>query len=148
MSKMMDQNVTFCDSSDEALPPIQMQAIRRLLLGESIKDVASEIGVSRATIHRWRNTDFEFMASYNRHKIELAESIDTRLHQIASTALQTVEEAIKDGDPRIAISILKGCGFLDGRAKEIGSQSAEDLEEEAKKANQVKILRRDRLLGP
>jgi len=138
----MGEHATECSIPEESLSATQIQAIRHLISGESISSTAGSLGVNRATIHRWLKDDLAFRASLNRAKTELSESIDARLHQISSRALDTVQEALEDGDRKVAIAVLKGCGFLDGRRSDIGSTSEAILEVEDNENRELLSMRR------
>ena len=136
------RNVTECNNVEETLSPVQIQAIAHLLSGESISSTAESLEVNRVTIHRWLRDDFAFQATLNRGKRDLSDAIDARLQQMASRALETIQEALEDGDRRVALSVLKGCGYLDGKRTDIGPGSEDVLELEAAESEELLSMRR------
>ena len=65
--------------TDTPLRPDQLTVLELLIAGESITKAAKTTGCSRETIHRWLKNDFVFLATLNRMKHELQDSINAQL---------------------------------------------------------------------
>ncbi len=140
----MSQNAT---PTDQPLRPDQLVVLERLIAGESITKAAKEAGCSRETIHRWLKNDFVFLATLNRMKHELQDSIDAQLLAISGRAAETVAQAVASGDVKVALQVLRGTGSLPGDRPRVGSVDASRLRDDAdvvaKKDRTNRILRRD-----
>src|SRR5579872_1365044 len=90
-----------------ALTPAQRIAIERLSVGETVVDAARAAGVTRMTLHRWLKQDAEFVAAYNAWQEETLASARGRLLALADTAVTTVANAMRNGDARAAMAVLK-----------------------------------------
>jgi hypothetical protein len=115
----------------EQLPPAQLQVLQGLLSGESVSGAAKAGQVSRETVHRWLREDFKFQAAYNRGRREILEEIQDALLVTARDAMEKVAEAVRSGDVRVALTVLKGVGGLEGRSPRIGSGDPDRLQKEA-----------------
>lgn len=116
--------------TDESLPPEQVSALEALLRGERVTDAAHTAGVSPRTVHRWLKDDFAFQAAFNRERHALTQAMQQRLAVLATTALETVEGAVKAGDVKAALAVLKAAGVLGGGAATIGSADPDVLRQE------------------
>lgn len=129
MSKDATKNdETQQDTEESGLSPKQATALAELVQGGSVADVAKAAGVDRSTIYRWKQSDL-FRAEYNRHRFQLCEVVQSRLMQLADSAVSIVQQALEDRDDRVALSVLKGLSALSG--KPIGSVGADREEIEA-----------------
>jgi hypothetical protein len=144
----MRRNATVSDAEEpnaaSELSPAQQHVVAALLAGRSITDAASAGDVDRSTVHRWMKRDFTFIAELNGGRQRLREETESRLLAVASQATEMIEQAIQAGNVGAAIAVLRGLGFLSGRAVPIGSDDAEQLREE--RANQA--LMRSLMGGP
>ncbi len=114
------------------LKPAQSKAIAALATGSSIVDAALDAGVDRTTVHRWLREDYDFQAAWNRVNRELETETRSRIDRIAHSALDSLEQAVSGGDPRIALAVLKGAGLLDGTRTAPGSEDPTELEEQVR----------------
>jgi hypothetical protein len=112
----------------EPLTVAQETAVAALLAGRTITDAAADAGVDRATLYRWQNENFAFMAAVNAGRRELRKSVHTRLERLAEKAAGCVEKAIDGGDVKTALEILKGLQVL--APFSIGSEDPAELAEE------------------
>ena len=131
----------------EILKPQQLAVLERLLVGESVAKAAEAAGIDRSTVHRWQREDYAFQAAYNRRRRELYEAAQTRLLALAEEAADIVANAVRGGDTRAAIAVLKGLGLIPGEPLSIGSDDpevvrveAELAEEEAKTSRMMRRL--------
>ena len=76
------------------LSPKMTQAIDLLFAGHSAVSVASQIGVHRNTIARWRSSHAAFIAAYNRRRSETADDLTRRITGILEAAIANVERHI------------------------------------------------------
>jgi len=122
----MRQNVT----EKLALTAPQESALAELLAGRSVTEAAAAASVARQTVHTWLRDDYTFQAAYNRGRKELADAHAARLHALTAVALDTVETAMKEGDVKAALTVLRGVGMLAGEAVPIGTDDADVLRKE------------------
>jgi len=115
-------------ATPEALTRQQELALDHMLAGESITDAAKEVNADRTTLHRWLREDPLFLATYNQRRRELQEAHQTKLASIAAKALQTVEQAVENGDVGTSMKLLTGLGLLSGEAPRIGPEDPRDVE--------------------
>ncbi len=64
------------------------------------------------TLHRWLKQDARFVAAYNAWQQATLESARGRLTALAELAVTTVGEAMRKGDARAALAVLKAMGTL------------------------------------
>ena len=100
-------------STNEGLPLTagQQAALMALSAGRTIRAAAASAGVSRNTVSRWMNADPYFRAAYNAWRREVADSTRARLVRAAESAASVVHRAIRDGDGRLALALLKQLGL-------------------------------------
>src|SRR5687768_10979655 len=114
----MSQNVTeVCREPSEDQPELgskQMAVLENLLRGSTATEAAQAAGVNRRTVWRWRRTDIEFQAAFNRSRREAWEAAQMRLERLVEVAIGAVERAVADGDVRTALAVLRGLHFLTG----------------------------------
>jgi hypothetical protein len=131
MEGSMRRNATQCDEPGDVgtapLAPIQERVLAELLHGQTITAAAETAGVSRSAVHRWLADDDAFVAALNLGKRELRRAAAARLEALADGALACVEQAVADGDARIALGVLRGLGLLTGDPPSIGSDDPKRL---------------------
>ena len=88
----------------------QQNAIDLLVTGLSDQAVAEGVGVARETVTRWRNGNVYFQAALNRRRQEVWRGHQDRLRSLVGAALDTLERALKEGDSKAAVAVLKGAG--------------------------------------
>jgi hypothetical protein len=94
-------------------------AIDRLIQGETDAATAVAVGVNRVTVTKWRLYDAAFQAELNRRRKELWGTSVDRLRGLLPTALDALEEELRDGKQRwrAAIEVLRLAGLDRGRDK-------------------------------
>jgi hypothetical protein len=112
-------------TGSDAPTPQQEQAIEGLLSGQGITRAAREAGVDRTTVWRWLKDDPAFQAAYNRARLELQAAVQARLLGLTEHAVTCLEQAIKLGDARTALALLRGVGLLDGEPARVGPDDPE-----------------------
>ena len=137
----MPQNAT-PNQEREVLKPEQINALERLLLGETVTAAAKAVGIDRSTLHRWLRKDFEFQAAFNRRKRELAEAVQVRLLSLADKAAAVVGNAVEQGNLNAALAVLRGIGALSGTPVTPGLEDPEVLREHAEMAREESELLR------
>lgn len=153
-----ENEVTICHkTSQENQQPIlserQFLAIPLILAGKSDQAVADELEVSRETIWRWRNEDFNFVAALNVERNQIFDSARDRLEGLVTKALDCVEKAIDTGDTRAALAILKMVDLSEEREFETNPEQLEFeiLHEQARKdytkKRRVEFADGDQLFG-
>lgn len=90
------------------LSAAQERALAALLRGTTVTVAADEAGVTRQTVSGWRNGDPDFIAAYNRGRLELWEAEQARLSAIRTKALDVVDAALDGEDATsLALDVLK-----------------------------------------
>jgi hypothetical protein len=101
------------------IPPAQIAALDALLSGKTATDAAAAAGVSRTTLYTWLGKDFRFQAALNRGRRDLRQAVACRADQLAAEAAECVVQAVRKGDVRAALEILKRANIF--AASRIGS---------------------------
>jgi hypothetical protein len=93
-----------------SLTDLQLQVIDLLCAGASYQYVVEKLSVSRTTLYRWRTEDREFQRAYERRRAEIVEERRLRVVRLIDGALDVVDENLREGDPDIAMDILRMIG--------------------------------------
>ncbi len=99
-------------NTSKELSPQQITALSGLLAGRTAAEAAEKAGVGRTTIYKWLRTDFAFQAALNRYRRDLQQSVTFRLEQLAVDSADCVGRAVRQGDVKAALEILKGLNVL------------------------------------
>lgn len=94
------------DHVDKPLKPKQQRAAAFLAEGVDASDVARRVGVRGETIWRWKQ-DERFMGLYEAFKQEMFRTVVDRFFALTDPALGVVEESLREGDPIIAMQLLR-----------------------------------------
>jgi hypothetical protein len=81
--------------------------LERGILGKPDREVPEAVGVSRETIWHWHHEHSVFMVELNRRRQALWAEAHERLRALVHTAVDVIEEAIKGGDRKAAVEVLK-----------------------------------------
>ena len=73
--------------------------------------MAEVIGVNRSTVNQWKNHNPVFQAELNRRRKDIWEMATDEMRSLLSDALKTVKEAVRQGDAKTALEILKMAGL-------------------------------------
>src|SRR5262249_43818733 len=90
----------------------------------------AEVWADRSKVHRWLRRDWGFQATYNAAKHDLQREVEARLFHLAEIAADVVVHAVRNGDLRAALAVLKGLGVFPGVAPAIGGEDPDELAEE------------------
>ncbi|HWE97194.1 MAG TPA: hypothetical protein VG269_24760 [Tepidisphaeraceae bacterium] len=96
----------------DGLSAQQRVAIASLASGQSISSSAQSAGVSGATIYRWRTKDPAFIAALNAWRNQANTAVRDRLLAMADQAAMTIFGAMRKGDAKTAMTLLKGLGAI------------------------------------
>lgn len=129
----MTQNAT-----ESNLTTNQLKAIELMMTGNSNTAIASELGIDRSTLYRWKQEP-GFIVEVNKRVNECSEQARVSTSYLLTEAIETLTKAVKD-NPRIAFDIAKGMGLFGGISSpllyESISQVEQELENQAKKCSQ------------
>ncbi len=89
------------------LPPPQTTALEALLAGSSVTDAAAATGVDRSRLHNWLRKNLAFQAALNAGRKDLRQVIAHRLERLANDATECVGKAVREGDVKAALEIVK-----------------------------------------
>ncbi len=84
----------------------QLAAIDQLSAGMKRKDVEASVGVSHAQLWRWTR-DPEFKAIWEGERVLRHQERSEALWRLTERAIEVAHESLDEGDPRMAIDILK-----------------------------------------
>lgn len=114
----------------EALTPTGVKVVEQLAAGATVTKAAKAAQIDRTTVYRWmRNPDF--LAALNALRADMREAAWVHLEALVALALDVIVDHLKKKkDPRVALEILKGAGYLPGRLSYVGSDDAQRLIEE------------------
>ena len=124
--------------------PAQIAAMEALLAGKTATDAAAGAGVNRRTLYNWLKTDFRFQAAVNRGRRELQQAVACRIGQLAADAAECVAGAVRKGDVKAALEILRRTNAF--AAPKIGSDDElvlqiEQVEKQEKRDTQIALAR-------
>jgi hypothetical protein len=110
MNHKKQQNATLF----EGLSPAQQKAVTALLGGRTVTAAAKAANVDRTTIYRWLRDPYDpaFRNALDQGRQELQAALKTRLLGLANNATDCLEGAMKAGDSKAALALLKGLGLL------------------------------------
>jgi hypothetical protein len=136
------QKPTEADDQHWHLSVQQRTAADLLAVGNTVTAVAELVGVARQTVSEWHNQDPAFEAAVNRRRQELWENLSDRLRALLPNALDVLEQALKNGNVKAAVEVLKAAG-MHGLQKPAGLVDPRDVESAAKEKERA---RQDRAL--
>jgi hypothetical protein len=85
----------------------QAAALRVLVAGRPMVEAATEAGVDRGTLYRWRTQDTHFMAALNAWRAETRAHARDRMLAMADKAIGAVAGGLDKGDARLGLRVLK-----------------------------------------
>jgi AcrR family transcriptional regulator len=94
----------------EGLSSQQRIAVAALASGQSIAACAQSAGVSGGTLYRWRTKDPAFIAAVNAWRGQAQDAVRDRLLAMADEAAMAVFAAIRNGDAKMGMTLLKCLG--------------------------------------
>jgi hypothetical protein len=89
----------------------QLNAIDLLVTGKTDAEVAAAVGRDRTTIWEWRNRWPFFMATLQERQAELYRTATERLRSGLGKAVETLLEAVENGNIKASIELLKCCAM-------------------------------------
>jgi hypothetical protein len=102
----------------------QLRAVELLVQGGRPGAVAEKVGVARETLWRWRQLP-AFKDRLIRLRYELHVARVDRIWALTDKAFDVVEEHLDEGDPRVAIELLRLAG---GRLTDAGEEGERPTE--------------------
>jgi len=112
----------------------QLNAIDLLLQGQSDREVADQVSVTRQTVTGWRNTNADFIAELNRRRQEVWGGQTDRLRGLVAKAVDILAEDLDGENPRLrqgaAIHVLKSVGLYGANLEPRGLTDPEAIERE------------------
>jgi len=96
--------------NDIQLKPQQLQALQMITTGRPVHEICNELGINKATFHRWRK-DPRFIAAYNSFFLQYMESAKTRLQGLVWNAVTVLDYHLKQNNLRAATELLKITGL-------------------------------------
>ena len=100
-------------TTDETRPNLTIQqetALHALLNGASQQQASIQAGVARTTVTNWINHHVPFIQELNRQRNERTQLLTEHGTRVAQKALTTVENAIEEGDSKLAMAYLSALG--------------------------------------
>ena len=96
-------------TTDETRPNLTVQqetALHALLNGASQQQASIQAGVARTTVTNWVNHFIPFIQEMNRQRNERRKLLGEHSLRVAERALEVVEDAINQGDSKLALQYL------------------------------------------
>lgn len=101
---------------------------------------AKAAGVTRATLWRRSNKDAMFQAALNSYKREVFEQVETHAVGLAKLAVEAVENALRAGDAKTGIAVLRGLGMLDGTRLPMPTDDVQELRLRQRRAAYARLV--------
>ena len=101
-------------TTDQTRPNLTIQqetALHALLNGASQQQASIQAGVARTTVTNWVNHFIPFIQEMNRQRNERTHLLSEHGTRVAQKALTTVENAIEEGDSKLAMAYLSALGL-------------------------------------
>jgi len=96
-----------------SLPPKQQIAVDLVVLGRTLAEIASAVGVGIRTVWRWRRYNPKFQAAVAQRRREILEAASDKLRSVLSQAIDVLQEELANPEnknrARIAIELVKAC---------------------------------------
>ncbi|HEX7380106.1 MAG TPA: hypothetical protein VF278_23495 [Pirellulales bacterium] len=89
----------------------QLNAVDRLVAGDTDQQAADAVGVNRVTVSKWRLYDPTFQAALNERRQEVFGAATDRLRSLLPKALDTMAVAMDGGNVLAAVTILKAAAL-------------------------------------
>jgi len=89
----------------------QENAIDLLLLGQSDREVAEAIGVTRWSVQQWRTSHPLFITTLAQRRESLFSGTVDRLRALLSQTVDNIRKAITEGDVAASFPLLKATGI-------------------------------------
>lgn len=99
-------------STPSTLTPIQAQAVIALAKGATIAATAAAAGLHRSTIHRWLNTNPEFVEAIRQTRSDILLAMRNRLKEPGGT-LDTLRSILTDVQTSPAKRVRAALAFLE-----------------------------------
>ena len=103
--------MTTTDQTRQNLTIQQETALYALLNGASQQQASIQAGVARTTVTNWVNHFIPFIQEMNRRRNERTHLLSEHGTRVAQKALTTVENAIEEGDSKLAMAYLSALGL-------------------------------------
>ncbi|MDU4959634.1 MAG: helix-turn-helix domain-containing protein [Sporomusaceae bacterium] len=104
----------------------QLNAIDLLASGQGVCKVSETLGVSRHTVTRWKNNPY-FVSQLNVRRKENWDDAHERLRGMVSKAIDVMEEALADGDRKVAVEVLKATNIYGRVSGPRGSSNVDEI---------------------
>ncbi len=110
--------VTKPDTIRHELSLAQLNALDLLIVGKTDREVADAVGVTRQTVHGWRQAHPWFQAELNQRRQELWGVAVDQLRALLPRAVAVLAQELERGDTRakVAVEILRLAGLDRARA--------------------------------
>lgn len=94
-------------SHPRALTPTQLAAVEMLVMGRTDAEVASQLGVARETVNRWRNLNPPFIAEMNQRRQDVWRATRERMRHLGTRALDVLDQQLQAGNVKVALAFFK-----------------------------------------
>ena len=110
----------------------KIRMVNLYMQGKTDIEIAGEIGVTRETVNRWRQSDPEVIAEINKQVQAIRDNMRSRLVELANRSFDLLSKEIDNGNVQVALGVLKTLekiGALDG-VFGVGKTDPRDIESE------------------
>lgn len=108
------------------LTPQQAEAAALVAVGKTPAEVAEAVGVDPSVVTTWTDRP-AFVAQANRHRRAIWTAAHDRLRALVPDALTALEQAVKGGDVKAAMEVLKACDLYGNVAPPRGAVDPEQV---------------------
>jgi|GEM_PF-3549243 len=107
------------------LPVVQRKAMEWLCAGKTPTESADLAGVSRRTVYRWIKDDPQFRRAYDEWHMAMVETGRAKLAALTEIAVETIGNAIQNGDVKSAFRLLENMGSTQSRQQIVSTDTFE-----------------------
>ncbi len=95
-----------------SLTATQLQVIKALVTGSTIKDAAEAAGVHRSTVHDWTRVHHEFRAALDTARHHYAQLVEDELRSLAAASTAFLRKCIEDETMSPAIRLRAALAII------------------------------------
>lgn len=108
------------------LTPQQAEAAALVAAGKTPAEIAEAVGVDASVVTTWADRA-SFVAQVNRHRKAIWQAAHDRLRALVPDALAALEQAVKGGDVKAAVEVLKACDLYGKVPEPVGAVDPEQV---------------------
>lgn len=99
------------------------KALELILKGERDTNIATRLGISRMTLHRWRRDDVYFIEALDERRSMMMEQAMDGVVELTEMAIEAIRRALTEGDIKTQLQAAK---LVLQMAKQAGERNEKD----------------------